>query len=295
MKSKGRFINYIGILFGIISLGIIIFSFLYFFHIKPLHRLGWHDFVPWEQVPGEQVPWERIEGEKRVEGEFINLEVKNFSGSIEIKSWDRDYTHVQYSKRGPSSDDIEVKMKTEGKVLSIHPEYLSGRKKPFGSVSFDITIPKGIKNISAESVSGSIELSNMSPEINQKLKTVSGSIETDNSKDLNATTISGSIDFLFSGSVLYAKTISGRIRGDILDIAHQGSLDLSSVSGSIHLNAYRDFNADVKLKSTSGSVSCDFPIIVNYQKRNHLEGTIGEGLTPVNINTTSGSIRIEKL
>lgn len=285
MKNRGRLINLIGILFGIISLGIILFSVFYLIHTKPFFGRMRYDFGAWE----------KIEEEKRVDGVFDSLEVKNFSGSVKIKSWDKDYTHVQYSKWGPSADRIEVKIKKNGGGLSLQPGYLSGTRKSFGSVSFDINIPESVNSIYAESVGGSIKLSNMSSGINQRLKTVSGSIETDNSKDLTATSISGSIKFRFSGSRLYAKTVSGRIRGDVLDIFQQGSVDLSSVSGSIHINAYSNFSADVTLKSVSGSVSCEFPILVQSQKKNHLEGRIGEGAATVRINTTSGSIRIGKL
>jgi len=51
----------------------------------------------------------------------------------------------------------------------------------------------------------------------------------------------------------------------------------ASVSGPVTLNAFKELNTRVALKSTSGTVHCEFPIQTAVRNNNLLEGTIGEG------------------
>jgi DUF4097 and DUF4098 domain-containing protein YvlB len=112
---------------------------------------------------------------------------------------------------------------------------------------------------------------------------------------LEAGSISGSITFSFSGKVLQAKTVSGSIQGEMRDIGSGGSVKINSVSGGVRLAAFQGLDARVKLHSVSGSVVSELPISGTQAKRNRLEGTIGQGSIPLEIGTTSGSIRITKL
>jgi DUF4097 and DUF4098 domain-containing protein YvlB len=302
-KSKGDNVNYLGILFGLLSLVIIILSLVFLVKDRHIFRGELFPFKRWERAQGEKYlkkfsGRERAEGEEILRGLHSVLDVKNVAGSIEITGWDKDYFLIKYVKSGPTSESIEnlmAKIETTKDSISIKRSTADKRLKSRGTISFDIFIPDTVKSISVNSVSGSIELGRMDPGITQSLKTVSGKIETDNSGNLQAGSTSGSITFRFSGSDLRVNTVSGSIRGEMLNMTPGGSLDLSSVSGSIHVDADKTLNAEITLKSVSGSISCDFPVTISMKKRNRLEGKIGDGLIPLSIKTTSGSIKIRKL
>jgi len=291
MKNKGRYLNLLGVLLGIITFGIIIFSIIYLTHYRPFRQ--WRDFDFTEERAF--TPWEGLEGEERIDVKINSIEVRNTSGRIEIKGWNNDYILVKYIKRGPFAEDLQINVETTGSRLSVYPEGIMAKRRSFVSVSFDISVPNDIEKIDAGSVSGSLELSGMSARTDQRLKTVSGKIQTDNSRDLHATTTSGSIKFRSSGTKLYAKTVSGSIQGNILDLEDRGSVELVSISGSINVNAFSDLSAMVNLKSTSGSVYCGFPLETTLKKKNQLEGKISTGVVPFNVKTTSGSIKLEIL
>jgi DUF4097 and DUF4098 domain-containing protein YvlB len=239
----------------------------------------------------------RDEGEERIETAVTDLEVRTVAGSISISGWSETYALVRWVKTAPSQrslDNITAAIETRGERLTVKRESLSrmGRR---GSVSFEIFIPSGMQRITAKSVSGSVRLTGMPDGIDQDLGTTSGDIETDNAADLEAGSISGSITFSFSGMVLQAKTVSGSIQGEMRDIGSGGSVKINSVSGGVRLAAFQGLDARVKLHSVSGSVVSELPISGTQAKRNRLEGTIGQGSIPLEIGTTSGSIRITKL
>lgn len=303
MRNKGNLINYLGYLFGILSLIIIILSLSCIIRDRPVSRIRKFPFRMWAPIDWEETlrkpstGWTRIEGEEIIGEPYKNLEVKNISGDIDITGWKEDYFLIKYVKSGPAKEWVEelrVQVNTTENVISVKrlPELKSLIQR--GSVSFDIFIPDTVKTISANSVSGHIILNQMPAGITQTLKTVSGRIKTDNSGNLQVSSVSGSTSFQFSGSTLNVSTISGSIRGEMSDLKSGGSLELSSVSGSIHINADETLNSDISLKSVSGSISCDFPVTISVKKRTLLEGKIGEGFIPMNIKTTSGSIKIRK-
>ena len=197
-------------------------------------------------------------------------------------------------KSAPSQgelDKLEVDINQRGGTLEIK---LVPKIMRRGTVSFDIYVPPTVREISEKTVSGRVELRQIFPNVEQILKTVSGRIETDNAADLTASSTSGSIEFEFSGGNLDLRTVSGSIEGDVHSVDDDGEISISSVSGSVKLEVPETFDAALNLHSTSGSVSVDLPVTITMSKRNKLEGTTGKGLIPVEIGTTSGSIRLEK-
>jgi DUF4097 and DUF4098 domain-containing protein YvlB len=239
----------------------------------------------------------RQEGEERIENEITELDVNTISGSIVITGWNESHTLVKWLKTAPTQealDDLVLKIEARGKKLTAKPES-SRRLAKRGSVSFEIYVPLGLKYVSAKSVSGSIRLTGIPGGIDQELGTTSGAIETDNAADLAATSVSGSVVFTFSGKDLQVETVSGSIRGDMPAIEANGSVKIGSVSGSVRLAVFQGIDARVDLHSVSGSVASELPVSVTQSKRNRLEGTIGDGTVPLEIGTTSGSIRITKL
>jgi len=323
MKNKGYYVNLLGIIFGIISFLIILLSLTFIIRNRAyIRHRGFSintlilTFLPNRQenllsrmrlvrirglkrIERElERGFEKIEGEETVIGQYKNITIKNVAGHIRISTWDEDYFLIKYIKTGPTFANIEaleVEVQTDKNSVYVRRNTRIKGLKNLGSISFEVFVPDTVVRISAESVSGDIELEGMQRSISQNLKTVSGRIETDNSADLTTKSTSGSITFQFSGKNLTARTVSGRIGGTLTDVIPGGSLDLGSVSGSIHLYTDKKLNAAVSLKSISGSVSCEHPMTVSIKKKNQLEGKIGDGIIPLEVKTTSGSIKIQIL
>ncbi len=295
MKNKGYYINLLGIIFGIISFLIIVLSLTFIIRNRAYirHRIRGLKRIERQIERG----FEKIDGETVI-GQYKNITVKNVAGHIRISTWDEDYFLIKYIKSGPTFVNIEaleVEVQTDKNSVYVRRDTRIRGLKNIGSISFEVFVPDTVARISAESVSGNIELEGMQRSISQNLKTVSGRIETDNSADLATESTSGSITFRFSGKNLTARTVSGRIGGTLTDVIPGGSLDLGSVSGSIHLYTDKKLNAAVSLKSISGSVSCEHPMTMSIKKKNQLEGKIGDGTIPLHVKTTSGSIKIKIL
>ena len=137
-------------------------------------------------------------------------------------------------------------------------------------------------------------LVHMGAGVEQSLETVSGRIDTEQSGDLRAKSISGSIHFASTGRTLDIDSTSGRIQGQILGLDPGGSVEIGTISGAVQLEVFSGFDADLRLQSVSGSVSCEFPVQIIEQKRNKIEGTVGDGTVPFEVKTVSGRISLSR-
>lgn len=296
MKRNG--LNAVGVIFGIISILIVISSAVILLGVQPFN-IG-KRIIGDLDIQGFVGPKGRFEesGEKRIEGPVSEVEISNIAGDITVKGWDEDYILLKYSKFAPTEavmDNILIEIDKNDDEVSIRRESDGSVSSWRGSISFELNIPiETVEKLSAKSISGMVICSNMSPNADLDLQSTSGRIETDNANDLFVKSISGSVDFIFNGGNLDINTTSGRIEGMIQSIEPDGKIDLRSVSGSVRIAAPDGFGARVDLRSVSGSVSTEFPVKVHSSKRNSLEGTIGDGGVDVDIDTTSGSIKIRK-
>jgi DUF4097 and DUF4098 domain-containing protein YvlB len=205
---------------------------------------------------------------------------------------------VHYVKKARSQQalqDFRIEIQAEGDTLQVRPLYAPQAGLRFGPVSFDLKVPSTLREIRVHSVSGRIEVVGLTADIEQDLESVSGSISTDRSGNLRAKSTSGGIEFSFAGNRLYAKSISGAINGRIRNLGRGGSAEVETISGSVNLAAFAGLDAELRLQSVSGSVSCSFPLQITEQKRSRLTGRIGTGAVPLSAKTVSGSIDLSPL
>ena len=128
-------------------------------------------------------------------------------------------------------EKVTVAIEKRGNRLLVEERHDGGFFMSAGTVSFDITIPQGVKVIEAHSVSGSVTIHDVPAGVDQTLTTVSGSISTARARNLDASSTSGSIQFLFDGSRLQARSVSGSIQGRIEGMDKGGSVGVRTVSG----------------------------------------------------------------
>jgi len=251
------------------------------------------------EARGERFSWGselREENDQTVPGAFREIEIRTIAGSIDVSGGAAGGVEVHSVKTARSASDmdaIHVDIQTLGDRLVIQEkrDRIAARS---GSIAYTVRIPAGLTSIVADSISGSIEVSDAGPGIDQNLHTVSGRIRSGLARDLRAETISGRIEFASEGKRVEAKTVSGSIEADIRAVAEGGSISMGTISGSVRLAAFAELDAELSLHSLSGSISCDFPVTASVQKNNTLEGRIGSGRIPVTVGTTSGSIAISR-
>jgi hypothetical protein len=239
---------------------------------------------------------EMSEEDKAVDGSFTEVEVRNVAGSIEVIGTGDGPVRIHSVKRAATRaglDGLHVEVREMGGRLVVEERRDAPASGWQRSVSFTVTVPRSVKIVRAHSVSGSVRVSGAGT-ADQWLQTVSGSIATDGAAGLHASSTSGSVAFVFAGKVLDARTVSGSLEGTIDSVERGGSVSLRSVSGSVRVQAFDGLDASLDLRSVSGSVSCDFPLTLVEQKRTRLAGRIGQGSVPVEISTTSGTIRLGK-
>jgi DUF4097 and DUF4098 domain-containing protein YvlB len=241
----------------------------------------------------------REERDETVPAGATEIELHTIAGSIDVRGEPSASGITVHSVRTApfrrALDDVRVDIRTEGGRLIVEEKHGPGFMNRTGTVSFQVVVPRGMKEIDAHSVSGGITVRGVEPGVGQNLSTISGGIDTDQAGDLEASSTSGSVHFRSRGSALSIRTVSGSIDGEVESLAPGGSARFGSVSGSISLNAFQGLDAEVSLHSLSGRVSCDFPLTASEQKNNRLSGRIGKGLARLEAGTVSGSISISKI
>ncbi len=296
-------IDILGITLGTIVILLVVVGIIFVARFGPV-RGPWFPGRHWAEEFGHDWSEEfsgggalREEKDQSIAGSFREVEIQNVAGEIRISGGSAGEVQVHSVKTASSAramQAVQVEIDKQSDRLVIREKREDWPRFRSGSISYTVTLPRGVKSVVAHSVSGSIEVSNIEPGLDQRLETISGSIRTDRAHNLWANSTSGQIDFAFGGQTLEARSISGSVQGDIQSIEKGGSVNISTISGAVSLDAFAGLDAGLNLRSLSGHVSCDFPVTISSQKNNSLEGKIGGGSIPITINSVSGSISIDK-
>jgi len=192
------------------------------------------------------------------DGEVI---LKNISGDIEVKSWDKDEVKIDALKVSKASTlaeakentkKVEIVVKKEGKTLRIETKYPENRsiwrKKSLNvSVNYRLWIPSKA-SVKINSVSGDVGLEEIGGAA--KVKVVSGDVEVRKAdKGVDCETVSGDLEIQDITGDAYLKSVSGDITGERI----KGSIKAEVVSGEIELREVSEAKV-VEGKTISGSV-----------------------------------------
>ena len=288
----------LGITLGVIVILVVIGSVIGITRGR-INQVGWSmpDFRgPWANPQASGGPF-REEKDEKIAGDFTEIEVRSIAGAVDIGGTSAGGVNVHSVKTAPmgrAADNVHVEIRKEGTRLVVEEKHEPRFFIPAGTISFQVTIPPGVKRIDAHSVSGSIAVHDVLPGIDQNLSTISGSVSTSRAHNLSASSTSGGIQFTSDGGSLNARSVSGSIEGEIDSLERGGMAKFSTVSGSVTVRAFPALDARITLHSVSGRVSCDFPVTISEQKNNRLEGNIGTGAAQVDAGTISGGISITK-
>jgi DUF4097 and DUF4098 domain-containing protein YvlB len=142
------------------------------------------------------------------------------------------------------------------------------------SIDIDVRLPKEML-VDAHSVSGNVSV--VGAEGDVRAGSVSGDVRMERLKatSVRASSVSGDVD-------VSVETLSGA-----------GALTFTSVSGNVTAELPKNIDADVTMRSVSGSLDSDFALTLNGRMNRHsLEARIGRGGRELEVRTVSGNVRL---
>lgn len=217
-----------------------------------------------------------------------------FHGNISSASPD-DRPHLKVDQQGDTAEiRIERRIKEQMHVnLGLTQN----------NAVLEVSIPKQYAGkLSAESVSADITLESHGYR-KLALTTVSGDIEADAVKagKLTLYTTSGDVRIqrlAIERAEIHSVSGDVAITGDVDAYSTSGSIDIETVSGDVRLGMSPNAKFTLDARSTSGNVTCDFPITLTSSNtdvgEHNLIGTVGSGKGAVTARTVSGDIEITR-
>lgn len=139
------------------------------------------------------------------------------------------------------------------------------------SVDFEVQVPEGVK-FAGSTVNGDVNARDLRSAV--KVSTVNGDVNVDAMGITQATTVNGSIDARVEGPTIL------------------GSVEFSTVNGSIELDLPDQVDADIEASWVNGSFSSELPVQVQGKLTHRAHGVLGAGGPRVELKTVNGSIQI---
>jgi Putative adhesin len=155
----------------------------------------------------------------------------------------------------------------------------------------DLTLTTGDGNLDLDHVSG-----------NLRIKSGDGRVKiTDAGGSIDAQTSDGnlSVDGLFHALALH--TSDGRVDLNLREGSSlTGTSTIRSSDGSVTLRVPENFSADLDVQTSDGQVHCALPLTMDHFQSSggdgsKLRGKLNGGGAPLSINTSDGSVSIERL
>lgn len=250
------------------------------------------------------------------------LEVNNFAGDVNVKTWDKDAVRVEVTH----SDRETVDIRQEDQVVRVRGRFLRGAPR---SLDYTITVPGWMAvsvsgtyadttldgvggDVSIETTRGDIKVRGGSGFIS--LKSVQGEISLEKAKgrievravnegihladingDLSAETTNGSIilDRIDSGNVdLY--TVNGNISYDG-PIKDKGVYRLTTHNGIVAMPVAEKVNATIVMRTYNGSIRSSFALPGDAgDRRKRMTLTLGNGGAHVELESFGGAIALRR-
>ena len=256
------------------------------------------------------------------------IEISNTSGTIHCIGWDRPEIQITGELSG-SAERLDVQ--TQGTTVSIrvlqrmgiisHGDNDLEIKAPFGSslrvsgvsadinvrgitgeqrlqsVSGDVETEAAAADLVLKSISGNLKLRGKNNPLRTTASTVSGDISLVNvGGELDLDTVSGDVDIdMNTVSRARMKTISGDI-GMVGRLSSDSRIDLSSVSGSLHMRWPGAEKANVEVESFSGDITSCFGN-VDVQRPKYGPGSswryaVAGATSDIHIKSMSGDVNV---
>ncbi len=222
------------------------------------------------------------------------VSIHNLSGDVKVTPSTSGKVEVTGVRHGRDRDEVTVEVVETSRGIIVCAMYKgadmqcdddgyrvrSERRRGWrdddwdASIDINVKIPKGME-LEAHSVSGDVSATGAEGDV--RAGSVSGDVRLEqlNASAVRATSVSGDVDVVIDA------------------LTGTGALEFTSVSGDVTVTLPKGTNADVTMRSVSGSLDSDFPLTLNGRmSRGRVEARIGQGGRDLEVHTVSGDVRI---
>jgi DUF4097 and DUF4098 domain-containing protein YvlB len=199
------------------------------------------------------------------------------SGNVTLRGTDGPSVVVTATKHGADQDRIRIEDTSSAGSVEIGVHYPKNCNCN-ASVDFVVDVPRSTRFAF------------------EKISSMSGDVAVDGvTGSVTAATMSGDVHVGDVDGTVNATSMSGDVEVAITRLQGPDDLEFTSMSGNVVVRLPSDADASVSMKTTSGSISTDFPIEVHEQKYGPgawAKGTIGGGSRALRATTMSGDVRL---
>lgn len=215
-----------------------------------------------------------------------NLTLENLNGSARFAAGSSTdgAVHVQAIKRGQTDADlksVEIEIKSEPAALHIVTHYAKGDwlHSNHASVDYVITVPSGIRLGNVDLTNGDLSLDGL----------------TLSSVHTNCTNGRVTARNLHSSGEIKLQNVNGEMDVVLLSLPATGPVDVTDVNGEIHLTLPPNASATVHASTVNGEIKTNTGLKSKSESfvGEKIDGRLGEGTTPVRLETTNGEIRLD--
>ena len=228
-------------------------------------------------------------------GERFGL--KNTNGFIRVTTWDRNEVEISAqkiaSRRKEDLDRVKIEVEASGpnvRVDTIYEKFRNVRVK----VNYEVKVPEGVILEAIRSTNGDVELTGRFADVTAG--TTNGDVRMEGGEGrIDLSTTNGTIRGRSLKGAVTADTTNGSIYLELDEV--KSDIRADTTNGSVNLRLGGSVNAEFSARSTNGSITVDFPVTIQgtISSRHRVEGRIGDGGPAIELETTNGSIRVNKL
>jgi hypothetical protein len=203
------------------------------------------------------------------------------NGGIEVRSTDAPQVRLQAKVVATADSEAEagdlaheVRIETGETVRAVGPAS-TGRHQGYW-VSYRLEVPRGV-HLSLRADNGGISLHDYS-----------------GAADLH--TVNGGLHLSRTGGDVRGETVNGGVHVELSGSRWDGEgLDLRTTNGGLHVTVPADYNARLEMGTVNGGVRSDIPVTTTKRwTGGRIDTDLGQGGSPVRIETTNGGIRVSR-
>ena len=206
------------------------------------------------------------------------VSLENINGNVTITGWERNEVQIDAVKKARDQqklDEARIEVEAGSDSVQIKTKYPEGRtnNNP-ATVTYELHVPRLARLDHINLVNGSLEVSQVSGEIDANL-------------------VNGKTDIRDFSARLNVSAVNGGITATYRSLDNVKEIRLKSVNGPIDLGLPASPNAEVSASTVNGGISTDFPLQVKGKfMGRRIDGTLGNGGTRIELSNVNGSIRI---
>jgi hypothetical protein len=251
----------------------------------------------------------------------VALEIENFSGTISVKTWDKDAVKIaaNHSVRERvvierTGSAIRLKLKSRRWVPAtvdyriVAPRWM---KLELSGVSTDIDVSDSRAEVRAETVQGDITLKGSTGFAS--LSSVQGGIQAQDVRGrIEASSVNETVRLANVTGPIFAESVNGGIEiegatSDSVDastvngpvtfegrVADQGFYRFATHNGCIDVAMPERSNATISLSTFSGGIDSSFPVTLKKIKSRRFETTLGTGRARFELESFQGTIFLRR-